>query len=75
LHSRIDGPAAYDVLYNFEQRWTKAAKRHGLKKLKRWNDDALLQLDRLPEIIGISELNAFNENDPETWHVQVDEAC
>lgn len=71
LHCRIDGPAAYDVLYNFEQRWTKAAKRHGLKKLKRWNDDALLQLDRLPEIIGISELNTFNDNDPETWHVQV----
>uniref|UniRef100_A0A7N2L574 Pentatricopeptide repeat-containing protein n=1 Tax=Quercus lobata TaxID=97700 RepID=A0A7N2L574_QUELO len=28
LHSRIDGPAAYDVLTNFEDRWLKAAKPH-----------------------------------------------
>lgn len=34
LHSRIDGPAAYDVLTNFEDRWLKAAKPHGIKKLK-----------------------------------------
>ncbi|KAH9311220.1 hypothetical protein KI387_026255, partial [Taxus chinensis] len=71
LHCKIDGPAAYDVLTNFEQRWTKAAKRHGLGKLKRWSEDSLLKLDRLPDIIGISELNMFSENDPETWHVQI----
>lgn len=26
LHCRIDGPAIYDVLINFEQRWRKATK-------------------------------------------------
>ncbi|PQQ14260.1 phospholipase D beta 1 [Prunus yedoensis var. nudiflora] len=34
LHSKIDGPAAYDVLTNFEERWLKASKPHGLQKLK-----------------------------------------
>ncbi|KAJ7952392.1 Phospholipase D [Quillaja saponaria] len=26
LHSQIDGPAAYDILTNFEERWLKASK-------------------------------------------------
>uniref|UniRef100_A0A0D6QSJ5 Phospholipase D n=1 Tax=Araucaria cunninghamii TaxID=56994 RepID=A0A0D6QSJ5_ARACU len=71
LHCKIDGLAAYDVLMNFEQRWTKAAKRHGLGKLKRTSEDSLLRLERLPDIIGISEVKNFDENDPETWHVQI----
>ncbi|KAD6453201.1 hypothetical protein E3N88_07906 [Mikania micrantha] len=28
MHSKIDGPAAYDVLTNFEERWLKASKPH-----------------------------------------------
>ncbi|KAH0971037.1 hypothetical protein GBA52_023193 [Prunus armeniaca] len=34
LHCRIDGPAAYDVLINFEQRWRKATqwREFGLKR-------------------------------------------
>eukprot|EP01018_Ginkgo_biloba_P016112 Gb_35650 [translate_table: standard] len=71
LHCKVDGPAAYDVLTNFEQRWQKTAKRHGIGKLKRWNDDSLLKLERLPDMIGLSQLNILDENDPETWHVQV----
>ncbi|KAJ0484796.1 putative phospholipase D [Helianthus annuus] len=31
LHSKIDGPAAYDVLKNFEERWLKASKVSGIK--------------------------------------------
>ncbi|KAK6117780.1 hypothetical protein DH2020_048482 [Rehmannia glutinosa] len=31
LHCKIDGPAAYDVLSNFEERWLKASKPHGIK--------------------------------------------
>ena len=71
LHSRIDGPAAYDVLQNFEERWLKASKRHGIKKLAKSNDDALLRIERIPDIININDAIYFSDNDPETWHVQV----
>ncbi|KAF7844691.1 phospholipase D gamma 1-like [Senna tora] len=71
LHSKIDGPAAYDVLTNFEERWLKAAKPHGIKKLKVSYDDSLLRLERIPDIIGMSDAPNVGENDPEAWHVQV----
>lgn len=67
MHSRIDGPAAYDVLRNFEERWLKAS---GIKKLKS-QDDKLLKIERIPEIVGIADSLYMNDNDPETWHVQV----
>lgn len=70
MHSRIDGPAAYDVLRNFEERWLKASKHHGIKKLKS-QDDKLLKIERIPEIVGIDDSLYMNDNDPETWHVQV----
>jgi phosphatidylserine/phosphatidylglycerophosphate/cardiolipin synthase-like enzyme len=53
LHSKINGPAAYDVLQNFQERWIKASKRHGIKKLAKSYDDALLSIERIPEIINI----------------------
>ncbi|GMY09435.1 phospholipase D beta 2-like [Fagus crenata] len=71
LHSRIEGPAAYDVLTNFQDRWLKAAKPHGIKKLKMSYDDALLRLERIPDIIGLSDAACTSENDPEAWHVQI----
>jgi phospholipase D1/2 len=71
LHSKLDGPAAYDVLQNFQERWLKAAKRHGIKKLAKSYDDALLSIERIPEIININDATYFSDNDPETWHVQV----
>ena len=71
MHSRIDGPAAYDVLTNFEERWLKASKPQGMSKLKRNSDDALLRLERIPDIVGLSESVCTNDNDPEAWHVQV----
>ncbi|KAJ6722826.1 PHOSPHOLIPASE D ALPHA 1 [Salix koriyanagi] len=70
LHSRIDGPAAYDVLTNFEERWMKVAKPKGLKKLKTSYDDALLRIDRIPDIIGVFD-TPVTEDDPEAWHVQI----
>ncbi|XP_042465730.1 phospholipase D beta 1-like [Zingiber officinale] len=70
MHCRIDGPAAFDVLQNFEERWLKAAKHHGIKKLKK-SDDSLLSIDRIPDIIGIDDTIYRNDNDPETWHVQI----
>ncbi|KAK7394224.1 hypothetical protein VNO78_14746 [Psophocarpus tetragonolobus] len=71
LHSKIDGPAAYDVLTNFEERWLKASKPHGIKKLKISYDDALLRLERIPDVIGINDAPNVGENDPEVWHVQI----
>lgn len=70
LHCKIDGPAAYDVLTNFEERWLKASKPHGIKKLKA-SDDALLKIERLPDILGIHEAPCLSEDDQELWHVQV----
>ncbi|OMO89630.1 C2 calcium-dependent membrane targeting [Corchorus capsularis] len=71
LHCRIDGPAAYDILANFEERWLKASKPHGLQKLKHSFDDALLKIERIPEIVPMNEIPNLSKNDPETWHVQV----
>ncbi|KAG8391734.1 hypothetical protein BUALT_Bualt01G0217900 [Buddleja alternifolia] len=71
LHSKIDGPAAYDVLTNFEERWLKAAKPHGIKKLKLSYDDALLRIERMPEILGMFDAPCVRDDDPEGWHVQV----
>ncbi|XP_010531126.1 PREDICTED: phospholipase D delta-like [Tarenaya hassleriana] len=56
LHSRIDGPAAYDVLLNFEQRWRKATrwKEFSLrfKGKSRWQDDALIRIGRISWILS-----------------------
>ncbi|KAL3845358.1 hypothetical protein ACJIZ3_002761 [Penstemon smallii] len=83
LHCRIEGPAAYDVLTNFEQRWRKATKWSELgkrfKRISRWHDDALLKIERISWIISPSatvpnddpSLWVSREDDPENWHVQV----
>ncbi|CAA2986220.1 phospholipase D beta 1-like isoform X2 [Olea europaea var. sylvestris] len=71
LHCRIDGPAAYDVLTNFEERWLKASKPSGIQKMKASHDDNLLKLDRIPDILGIEQATNQKLDDPETWHVQV----
>ncbi|KAK9758013.1 hypothetical protein RND81_01G200700 [Saponaria officinalis] len=71
LHCKIDGPAAYDVLTNFQDRWMKASKPHGIKKLKRSYDDALLRIDRLHDIAGITDVPYSRDDDLESWHVQV----
>ncbi|CAK7335426.1 unnamed protein product [Dovyalis caffra] len=71
LHCQIDGPAAYDILTNFEERWLKASKPRGMQKLKASVDDALLKLERIPEILGIAELPSLTEDDPEAWNAQV----
>ncbi|XP_010272594.1 PREDICTED: phospholipase D beta 1-like [Nelumbo nucifera] len=72
LHCKIDGSAAYDVLINFEERWLKASKAHGLRKLKTsTSGDDLLRIERIPEIIGMPDAPCISETDPETWHVQV----
>ncbi|CAL0306514.1 unnamed protein product [Lupinus luteus] len=80
LHCKVEGPAAYDILTNFEQRWRKAKKWRDfrLKKVTNWHDDALLRLDRISWILspssglnGDKSVHVTDENDPENWHVQV----
>ncbi|CAN0878539.1 Phospholipase D delta [Linum grandiflorum] len=79
LHCKIEGPAAYDILTNFEQRWRKAQKWRDfrLKKVTHWHDDALLRLDRISWILspslenGDKDVYICDESDPERWHVQV----
>ncbi|KAL2250030.1 phospholipase D delta [Sesamum indicum] len=83
LHCKIEGPAAYDVLTNFEQRWRKATKWSELgqrfKRISHWHDDALLKIERISWIISPSDtipgdhpsLWVSEEDDPENWHVQV----
>nr|PNR33167.1 hypothetical protein PHYPA_025110 [Physcomitrium patens] len=57
IHSKLEGPVAWDVLRNFEERWIKQAGRPG---------------DLLPiRDLGISRDPVTSEEDPETWNVQV----
>ncbi|KAJ7966917.1 Phospholipase D [Quillaja saponaria] len=83
LHCLIEGPAAYDVLTNFEQCWKKATKWSELgqrfKGVSRWHDDSLMKLDRISWILspspstpdGHPALCVSKEDDPENWHVLV----
>ncbi|XP_024032885.1 phospholipase D delta [Morus notabilis] len=55
LHCRIEGPTAYDVLINFEQRWRRATKwteRLHFKTVSRWHDDALIKIGRISWILS-----------------------
>jgi len=57
LHCRLDGPAAYGVLKNFEQRWRKATRLREMfgGKAAHRKDDALLKLERIPWILSPSK--------------------
>lgn len=59
IHSRLEGPVAWDVLYNFEQRWKKQAGHHR-------ESDLLPIKELLPPPEAVT-----SEEDPETWNVQV----
>ncbi|XP_025626859.1 phospholipase D delta-like [Arachis hypogaea] len=77
---KVKGLAAYDILINFEQRWRKVKKWRDfrLNKVKNWHDNALLRLDQISWIVSPSSsfgddktIQVTDENDPETWNVQV----
>ncbi|KAH9602147.1 hypothetical protein KSS87_007621 [Heliosperma pusillum] len=59
IHSRLEGPAAWDVLQNFEQRWRKQGGK-----------DLLLNLREMKAIFIPPSPVTF-PNDDETWNVQV----
>ncbi|KAK4348005.1 hypothetical protein RND71_034344 [Anisodus tanguticus] len=76
LHCRIDGPAAYDVLINFAQRWRRATKWREFSFLKktmsRWHDDAMLKIERISWILSpafaVSKgRTEIPEDDPELY--------
>ncbi|GLT39301.1 hypothetical protein SLA2020_134990 [Shorea laevis] len=56
LHCRIDGPAAFDVLINFEQRWRKSTRWKEFSLLfkgkSHWHDDALIRIERISWILS-----------------------
>ncbi|CAL9057189.1 unnamed protein product [Musa banksii] len=58
-HTRIEGPAAWDVLFNFEQRWRKQGGK-----------DILLRLTDLSDIIIPPSSVMFPEH-RDTWTVQL----
>ncbi|GJN05675.1 hypothetical protein PR202_ga23326 [Eleusine coracana subsp. coracana] len=59
IHSRLEGPIAWDVLYNFEQRWRKQGGK-----------DLLVHLRDLSDIFIPPSPVMFPE-DKETWNVQL----
>ncbi|XP_058074449.1 phospholipase D alpha 1 isoform X1 [Magnolia sinica] len=59
IHCRLEGPIAWDVLFNFEQRWRK-----------RGGKGLLLELRSLSDIIITPSPVMFPE-DRETWNVQL----
>ncbi|XP_047083407.1 phospholipase D beta 1-like [Lolium rigidum] len=71
LHSKIDGPAAFDVMKNFEERWLKASKRTGAKKLTKSCNDSLLWIEKIPEIAAIDDEVYSSDCDSERWDVQI----
>ncbi|KAK2981139.1 hypothetical protein RJ640_023870 [Escallonia rubra] len=73
LHCQIDGPAAYDILTNFEERWLKASELHGIQKLKMIISGEVgpMRIERPPEIMGMADAPCLSEDDTEAWHVQV----
>ncbi|KAK4786811.1 hypothetical protein SAY86_010644 [Trapa natans] len=71
LHCQVDGPAVYDILANFEERWLCASELHGMQKLKHSHNDQLLKLERITDILRASDISSHDEADREGWHVQV----
>ena len=59
IHSRLEGPIAWDVLYNFEQRWSKQGGK-----------DILVKLRELSDIIITPSPVMFQE-DHDVWNVQL----
>ncbi|KAM0851974.1 hypothetical protein ACQ4PT_052093 [Festuca glaucescens] len=59
IHSRLEGPIAWDVLYNFEQRWRKQGGK-----------DVLVQIRDLADIIIPPSPVMFPE-DRDAWNVQL----
>ncbi|KAM6593048.1 hypothetical protein CsatA_000751 [Cannabis sativa] len=62
IHCKLEGPIAWDVLYNFEQRWRKQVGNKFIIPMNRL--DTIL----VPPTYGIT---SSNDHDTETWSVQL----
>ncbi|KAL6842247.1 hypothetical protein ACP4OV_027895 [Aristida adscensionis] len=60
IHAKLEGPAAWDVLHNFEQRWRKQGRK-----------DLLVDLRGMEDVITPSAQAAAPGDDPEAWNVQL----
>lgn len=58
IHARVEGPVAWDVLWNFEQRWRMQAKEDRLIPIK--------EIDTIDPPSAVAE-----QDDPDTWSVQL----
>ncbi|GBG72658.1 hypothetical protein CBR_g12231 [Chara braunii] len=61
IHSKVEGPAAWDVLYNFEQRW---------KSLKSMDIKALFSIADHQQLFQAPYSPFISSDDHETWNVQ-----
>ncbi|CAL5444103.1 unnamed protein product [Camellia sinensis] len=59
IHSRLEGPVAWDVLFNFEQRWKKQVEKNVLVNLRELGD------------LIIPPSPVMFPDDHETWNVQL----
>ncbi|KAL6643229.1 hypothetical protein ACP70R_021410 [Stipagrostis hirtigluma subsp. patula] len=59
IHSKLEGPAAWDVLHNFEQRWRKQGRK-----------DLLVDLRGMEDLV-VPETQAVPADNREAWNVQV----
>ncbi|XP_051129613.1 phospholipase D alpha 1-like [Andrographis paniculata] len=59
IHCRLEGPVAWDVLYNFEQRWKKQV-----------GNQYLYSLDELDRFL-LRPTEVTTPADPEAWNVQI----
>ncbi|KAH7444448.1 hypothetical protein KP509_02G078700 [Ceratopteris richardii] len=74
VHARIEGPAAWDVLKNFEQRWKKQGEKSccKYKKVFKWirSDEVhLLSLQTIPELWPPHK--SIDVNGTEAWNAQI----
>ncbi|XP_062117422.1 phospholipase D alpha 1-like [Humulus lupulus] len=60
IHCRLEGPVAWDVLYNFEQRWRKQV-----------GNKFIIPMSRLDTILVPPTYGMSPNDDTETWSVQL----
>ncbi|XP_066338738.1 phospholipase D alpha 2-like [Miscanthus floridulus] len=75
IHCRIEGPAAWDVLHNFEQRWRKQGGKDDILHNVLWpwknKGDLLVDLKGMENVIAPQSSPAVADSDQEAWNVQV----
>ncbi|RCV39099.1 hypothetical protein SETIT_8G196400v2 [Setaria italica] len=75
IHCKIEGPAAWDVLHNFEQRWRKQGGKDGIvhNLLFPWKaqKDVLVDLRGMEDVIAPQSTPAAPAGNDESWNVQV----